>query len=281
MISPPTASQFQRLRSVLYVPGDKPRAIAKARSLGADLLILDLEDAVAPEHKAAARENVCAALREGFPMPVLVRLNGSGTVWEQADQEAVLCEKPSGLVLPKVEEAGVPRSLTLGVPLWLMIETPRGVLAAPELAAEQGVAGLIMGTNDLAHALRTRAAPQRTPLLYALSAVVLAARAHGKCVLNAVYNDLNDAEGFERECSQGRQLGFDGKTLIHPSQIEAANRCYGVSDEEAQEARELLSTWEMGRAEGKSLTTFRGRMIEDMHVRAARQVLAQVDMRPD
>lgn len=266
---------MRRPRSALYVPGDNLRAIAKARTLGADLLILDLEDGVAPEHKAQARENICAALREGFDCPVLVRLNSSGTAWEQADQEAVLCEKPDGLVLPKVEEAGVPRSMTLGLPLWLMIETPRGVLAAPDLAAEQGVAGLIVGTNDLAHALRTRPVPGRTPLLHSLSAVVLAARAHGKFVLDAVYNDIHDAEGFERECTQGRDLGFDGKTVIHPSQVPVAQRAYGVGGAEVQAARELLSAWEAGRAVGKSLITLHGQMVEAMHVEEARAVLLE------
>ncbi|AWN22117.1 CoA ester lyase [Deinococcus irradiatisoli] len=267
---------MKRPRSVLFVPGDKPRAIAKARTLGADMIILDLEDAVAPEHKAQARDNICAALREGgFGVPVLVRLNGPGTAWEQEDQQAVLCEKPDGLVLPKVEEAGVPRSLTLGVPLWLMIETPRGVLAAPDLAAEQGVAGLIVGSNDLAHALRVRAAPQRSPLLYALSAVVLAARAYGKYVLDSVYNDVHDAEGFEQECRQGRELGFDGKTVIHPSQVEVARRIYGVSEADTRAALELLAAWDRGRADGLSITTLRGRMIEEMHVEAARAVLGE------
>ncbi|WP_161881298.1 HpcH/HpaI aldolase/citrate lyase family protein [Deinococcus alpinitundrae] len=266
---------MKRPRSALYVPGDNLRAIAKARTLGADMLILDLEDGVAPEHKARARENICAALREGFECPVLVRLNSSGTVWEQDDQEAVLCEKPDGLVLPKVEEAGVPRSMTLGLPLWLMIETPRGVLAAPDLAAEQGVAGLIVGANDLAHALRARPSADRTPLLHALSAVVLAARAHGKFVLDAVYNDIHDAEGFERECLQGRDLGFDGKTVIHPSQVAVAQRAYGVSEAQVQAARELLSAWEAGRAEGKSLITLHGQMVEAMHVEEARAVLLE------
>lgn len=264
---------MKRPRSVLYVPGDKPRAIAKARSLGADMLILDLEDSVAPEHKAAARKQVCAALQEGFPMPVLVRLNAPGSAWEKADLEAVMCQKPDGLVLPKVEQTSVPRSMTLGIPLWLMIETPRGVLAAPDLAAEQSVAGLIAGANDLARHLKTRAAPQRLPLLYALSAVVLAARAYGKCVLDAVFNDVSDLDGFERECLQGRELGFDGKTLIHPSQIETANRSYGVSEAEAQAARKLLSAWERGRSEGKSLITFEGQMVEEMHAREARELL--------
>lgn len=268
---------MKRPRSALFVPGDKPRAIARSRTLGADVIILDLEDAVAPEHKAQARENICAALREGFPCPVWVRLNISGSIWEQADQEAVLCEKPDGLVLPKVEEAGVARSMTLGVPLWLMVETARGILAAPDLAAEQSVAGLIVGANDLAHDLRTRHVSGRTPLLYALSAVVLAARAHRKGVLDAVYNNFTDAAGFERECLDGRALGFDGKTLIHPSQVEAANRSFGVSSEDVEAARELLSAWEAGRKEGRSLVTVQGHMIEEMHVKAARNVLAQAE----
>lgn len=266
---------MKRPRSALFVPGDKPRAIAKSRTLGADVIILDLEDAVAPEHKEQARENICAALREGFPCPVWVRLNISGSIWEQADQEAVLCEKPDGLVLPKVEEAGVARSMTLGVPLWLMIETARGVLAAPDLAAEQSVAGLIVGANDLAHDLRTGPDPERTPLLFALSAVVLAARAHNKGVLDAVYNTFTDTVGFERECLDGRALGFDGKTLIHPSQVETANRSFGVSPADVEAAHELLQAWEAGRREGRSLVTVRGRMVEEMHVKAAQDVLAQ------
>ena len=266
---------MKRPRSALFVPGDKPAAIQKARTLGADMLILDLEDAVAPEHKAQARENVCAALEEGFPMPVLVRLNGPGTPWENADQDAVMHCHPDGLVLPKVEQTGVVRCLRLGVPLWLMIETPRGVLAAPELAAEQGVAGLIAGANDLSRELRARHTPERTPLLHALSAIVLAARAYGKYALDAVYNDVRDAAGLEQVCIQGRDLGFDGKSLIHPSQVETANRCFGVSDEEAQTARELLASWEAGRAEGKSLTTFQGKMVEEMHVKEARELLAE------
>ena len=270
---------MKRPRSVLFVPGDKSLAIEKARTLGADMLILDLEDAVAPEHKAQARENVCAALRQGFPMPALVRLNGPGTPWEADDQAAVMHCHPDGLVLPKVEQTGAVRCLRLGVPLWLMIETPRGVLAAPELAAEQGVAGLIAGANDLSRELRARHTPERTPLLYALSAMVLAARAYGKLALDAVHNDITDAAGFEYICIQGRDLGFDGKSLIHPSQIDTANRCYGVSDEEAQTARALLSSWEAGRSEGKSVTTFRGKLLEELHVSEARELLAEVGTR--
>ncbi|WP_293913137.1 CoA ester lyase [Deinococcus sp.] len=277
---------MKRPHTALYVPGDKPRAIEKARTLGADLIILDLEDAVAPEHKERARHNVCAALRQGFAGQgfagtVLVRLNSFGSAWEHQDRGAVLAARPDGLVLPKVEESGAVRSFAPGLPLWLMIETPRGVLAAPDLAAEHGVAGLIAGSNDLSAELRARTmstgklGPGRTPLLYSLSRMVLAARAHGKFVLDGVYNDYQDEAGFEAECVQGRELGFDGKTLIHPAQLEAARRVYGVSAAEAQAARELLDAWAAGRAAGHSLSSLRGRMIEELHVREAQETLEE------
>ena len=270
---------MKRPHTALYVPGDKPRAIEKARTLKADLIILDLEDAVAPEHKEQARHNVCAALRQGFPGPVLVRLNSFGSAWEHEDREVVMSARPDGLVLPKVEETGAVRSFAPGLPLWLMIETPRGVLAAPDLAAEHGVAGLIAGSNDLSRELRARSGPGRMPLLYALSRMVLAARAHGKFVLDAVYNDYQDAAGFGAECAQGRELGFDGKTLIHPSQLETARRTFGVSAAEAQAARELLGAWEAGRAAGHSLSTLRGRMIEELHVEEAQDLLEEWERR--
>lgn len=261
-------------RSVLYVPGDKPRAIEKARTLGADAVILDLEDAVAPEHKAAARDNVVAALRSPWPVPVLVRVNGLGTPWEHEDREAALLAGVDGLVLPKVEDARAVAELHLRVPLWAMIETPLGVLAAPRIAAVPGVAGLIAGANDLARALRTRPHAERAPLLHALSAVVLAARAHGRVPLDAVYNDVRDPEGFARECAQGRALGFAGKTVIHPGQVGAANVAYGVSGEDAREASALLAAWDEARAQGQSVATFRGALIETMHVEEARETLA-------
>ncbi|GMA15989.1 CoA ester lyase [Deinococcus metallilatus] len=261
-------------RSVLYVPGDKPRAIEKARTLRADAVILDLEDAVAPEHKDAARGNVKEALAWRWPGPLLVRVNGLGTPWEYADREMALLAGVDGLVLPKVEDAGTVRDLHLRVPLWAMIETPLGVLRAPEIAAVPGVAGLIVGTNDLARALRTRPHPGRLPLLHALSAVVLAARAHGKLPLDAVFNDVRDPEGFARECEQGRTLGFAGKTVIHPDQVEPANAAFGVTDVEADEARALLAAWEQARAEGRSVATYLGALVEQMHVEEARERLA-------
>lgn len=267
------------LRSMLYVPGDKPRAIEKARALAADAVILDLEDAVAPEHKAEARANVRAALLAGgWRVPVLVRVNGLGTPWEHEDREMALLSGASGLVLPKVEDARAALELSLGRPLWAMIETPAGVLNAPAIAAVPGVAGLLVGANDLARALRTRPYPhshtQRLPLLHALSAVVLAARAHGKLPLDAVYNDVRDPAGFARECEQGRALGFAGKTVIHPDQITPANAAYGVSEGQAAEARALLAAWAEGRAAGKSVVTHGGALVEQMHADEAQEVLA-------
>ncbi|SEJ38807.1 citrate lyase subunit beta / citryl-CoA lyase [Deinococcus reticulitermitis] len=262
------------LRSLLYVPGDKPRAIEKARTLGMDAVILDLEDAVAPEHKAAARENVRAALRTPFACPVLVRVNAPGSEWEHADREMALIAGVDGLVLPKVERAQSVTEPHLRVPLWAMIETPLGVLNAPAIAAAPGVAGLIAGANDLARALRTRPHPERTPLLYALSAIVLAARAAGKLPIDAVYNDVRDPDGFARECGQGRALGFAGKTLIHPGQVDAANAAFGVADGEAEAARALIAAWDAARAEGRSVATYRGALVEQMHVDEARENLA-------
>ncbi len=262
------------LRSVLYVPGDKPRAIEKARTLAADAVILDLEDAVAPEHKAEARANVRAALLAGgWRVPVLVRINGLGTAWEHEDREMALLSGASGLVLPKVEDDRAVSQVSAGCPLWAMIETPRGVLNAPAIAAVPEVGGLLVGANDLARALRTRPHPTRLPLLHALSTVVLAARAHGKLPLDAVFNDVRDPTGFVHECEQGRALGFAGKTVIHPDQIGAANTAFGVTDEQAQQARALLVAWEEGRAAGRSVVTFGGALVEEMHADEAREVL--------
>lgn len=260
-------------RSVLYVPGDKPRAIEKARGLDADAVILDLEDAVAPEFKAQARENVREALQTPWRVPVLVRVNGLGSEWEHDDRELALTAGAAGMVLPKVEDARTLQALSLGLPLWAMIETPLGVLSAPAIAAVPGVAGLLVGANDLARALRSRPHPGRLPLLHALSAVVLAARAHGKLPLDAVYNDVRDPDGFARECEQGRALGFAGKTVIHPGQIAAANAAFGVSDAEAAEARALIAAWDEARAQGRSVATFRGALVEQMHVDGAQDTL--------
>ncbi|WP_424951645.1 HpcH/HpaI aldolase/citrate lyase family protein [Deinococcus sp.] len=265
-------------RSVLYVPADRPRAIERARGLPCDALILDLEDAVSLSQKVAARRGAAQALRQGgFGKPALLRLNGLDTPDFQPDLELALLSAPAGIVLPKAEDPEAVRELHLGVPLWLMIETPLGVLRASQLAAVPGVAGLIAGANDLLLGLRARATPDRLPLLHALSAVVLASRAAGVVALDAVYNDLQNLAGLEAECLQGRDLGFDGKTLIHPDQIGAANRAYGVSSEEAQAAREVLSAWEEAAAQGLGVTRHAGTMIEALHARQAAQTLWRWD----
>ncbi|PTA66904.1 CoA ester lyase [Deinococcus arcticus] len=257
------------------MPGDKPRALDKARTLGADAVILDLEDAVAPEHKASAREHVRAALAQPWPVPVLLRLNAPGTPWHEDDLALAAHPALGGVVLPKVEApptlAGPQPVLH---PVWAMIETPLGVLNAAAIAAAPGVAGLIAGANDLARALRTRPHPGRAPLLHALSAVVLAARACGRVPLDAVYNDVRDPEGFARECAQGRALGFAGKTVIHPGQIEPAHAAYGVGEAEADTARALVAAWNVARAAGQSVATFQGALVEQMHVDEAQETLA-------
>ena len=272
----PSPAAYQPYRSVLYVPADKPRAIDKAKGLPCDAVILDLEDAVLPDHKALARAGAAQALREGgFGKPVLLRLNGLETSYFQADLEAALLSAPAGIVLPKAEDPASVRELHLGIPLWLMIETPLGVLRAAKLAAVPGVAGLMVGANDLLLSLRARATPGRLPLLYALSAVVLAARAAGVLALDAVYNDLQDGAGLEAECMQGQGLGFDGKTLIHPGQIVATNRVYGVSETEVQAARELMHAWQEAEEQGLGVVQHAGRMIEELHARQARDTLGR------
>lgn len=273
-------------RSVLYVPGSNAKALAKARTLPCDGLILDLEDSVAPEAKAAAREAVVAALAEGgfSPREVLVRVNARATEWFEADVSALARSGADGLVLPKAESpsdvfatasllarSGAPP----GTPLWLTIETPRGVLAADALAAAHpDVAGLVAGTSDLAKELRARHVPGREPLLFSLSAIVLAARAHGLAALDGVHLDLDDESGFAAACRQGRDLGFDGKTLIHPRTIEAANRLFAPDVEEVAAARRLLAAWRTARAEGRGVTVLDGRLVEGLHAREAGRLVA-------
>lgn len=268
-------------RTLLYVPADNARALAKAAELSRlssaqcpDGLILDLEDAVAPEHKAQAREQARAALQAGFGVPALLRINAAGP-WQDADLELTRASQPSGVVLPKAQDLAELERLNLELALWPMIETPRGVLAAPALAAQSAVAGLLVGTNDLARELRAQPSPERQELQYALQATVLAARATGKSVLDAVYNHVHDSAGFEAECEQGRRLGFDGKTVIHPAQVQSANRIFGVSAAQAQAAEQLLAAWQEARGQGKSVLKYAGRLVEELHIREAQDMLAQ------
>ena len=275
---------YRPRRSVLYMPGNNERALEKAKTLPVDGLILDLEDAVGPDHKVAARENVCAAAASGAygSREVTIRVNGSGTSWHDDDLAAACAAGPDGIVVPKVDSADEVRSLVEamgrhGAPertrLWAMVETPEAVLAVGEIAsAADRLAVLVMGTNDLVKELGARHVPGREPLLTALSLSLLAARRSGVAILDGVYNDVTDAGGFEAECRQGRDLGFDGKTLIHPSQVDPCNRVFAPSEEEVSDARELLAAWDAG--SGAGVVTHRGRMVENLHVETARRLIA-------
>jgi citrate lyase subunit beta/citryl-CoA lyase len=273
-------------RSVLYMPGSNARALEKARALPADALILDLEDAVAPDAKERARDQVCAALRAGGygHREIAVRINGLDTPWGEKDLVAACAAGPDAILVPKVDSAAVLLEVERrmrgagaadGVALWSMLETPRGVLAAAEIArATPRQAVWVMGTNDLAkdlHCLHTR---ERLPLLASLSLCLLAARAEGLVVLDGVYNDLDDAEGFRHSCRQGLELGFDGKTLIHPSQIEPCNEVFSPGDEELERSRRIIAAFEAASREGKGVVVVDGRMVENLHVENARRVVA-------
>lgn len=257
-------------RSALFLPASRPRAIAKARTLAADLVILDLEDAVADADKSAARAAAVAAVQERFGEAVAaVRVNGADTAWHDEDAAALAGSAVGLVIVPKVERpdeaAAIARAT--GKPVYAMIETPAGVLAASAIAAVEGVTGLIAGTNDLAHALRVPAG--RAGLAHALQAIVLAARAGGCVALDGVWNALDDPAGLAAECAEGRRFGFDGKTLIHPDQIAAANAAFGPSAAEIEDAEALIAAATEGAAR------FRGRMVEAMHVAGAHAVLAR------
>jgi citrate lyase subunit beta/citryl-CoA lyase len=279
-----TADTYRPRRSVLYVPGNNERALDKARTLPVDGLILDLEDAVGPDHKAAARANACAAAASGGygAREVTIRVNGRGTAWHDDDLAAACAAGPDGIVVPKVDSADEVRELVAamerhGAPertmLWAMVETPRAVLGVGEIAsAAPRLAVLVMGTNDLVKELGARHVPGREPLLTSLSLALLAARRSGVAVLDGVYNDVRDLDGFEAECRQGRDLGFDGKTLIHPGQVGPSNAAFAPSADEVQEAHEVVAAWEAG--QGTGVVTHRGRMVENLHVETARKVIA-------
>ncbi|TNC27323.1 HpcH/HpaI aldolase/citrate lyase family protein [Amycolatopsis alkalitolerans] len=271
-------------RSALYMPGANERALEKAKTLPADALILDLEDAVAPDAKESARERVCGLVGEYGEREVTIRVNGLDTEWHDADLRAAAQAGPAAVVVPKVNSArdvhNIERALELGgaseeTKIWAMVETPVAMLHAEEIAAaSERLTVLVMGTNDLAKELHAEFVPGRAPLLGGLSLCLLAARATGKVILDGVYNDVKDVEGFEAECLQGRQFGFDGKTLIHPGQIEPCNRVFAPSAEEIEQARRVISAFEDAKAEGRGVATVDGRMIENLHVENAQRVLA-------
>jgi citrate lyase subunit beta/citryl-CoA lyase len=271
------------LRSVLYMPSSNQRALEKARTIPCDGLILDLEDAVAPDAKPAAREAACAAAASGEygRRTLTIRVNGIGTEWHDDDLAAVAEAGPDAVVVPKVnsaddvhrlvdalEKAGAPDRTTL----WAMVETPLAILDALAIArASERLSAFVLGTNDLVKELYAEHVPGRAPILPSLHQALLAGRAAGLAVLDGVYNDVKDLDGFLRECRQGRQLGFDGKTLIHPGQVEGANEVFAPGDEAVEEARGILDAWDAGA--GSGVVTYHGRMIENLHVESARRTL--------
>ncbi|HLM64032.1 MAG TPA: CoA ester lyase [Acidimicrobiales bacterium] len=273
-------------RSVLYMPGANERALEKAAGLPADALILDLEDAVAPDAKASARDRVCEAATSGRygRREVAIRVNGIGTPWHDDDVRAVAAAGPAAVVVPKVDSAeavhAIEKALEAGgaperTVIWAMLETPVATLHAEEVcAASERVAVLVMGTNDLAKELQAEHVPGRQPLLAGLGLSLLAARATGKVILDGVYNDIKNAAGFEAECLQGRQMGFDGKTLIHPSQLEPCNRVFAPTEAEIDRSQRIIEAFEQAEAEGRGVVTVDGRMIENLHVEQARRTLA-------
>ncbi|ORB74136.1 HpcH/HpaI aldolase/citrate lyase family protein [Mycobacterium scrofulaceum] len=277
-------------RSALYLPGNKPRALEKGKSLPADVVIFDLEDAVGPDAKADSRATVCEAISSGgyAPREVVVRVNGLDTEWHDEDLAAVAGSSANGVLVPKVESGEQVRALAgalgkLGAPeslgLWVMMETPRSFLRAEEIAsASERLAALVIGTNDLVNDLHGVHVPGRAPVLPALGLAVLGARAAGKVVLDGVFNDITDEDGFRAEARQGREMGFDGKTLIHPSQIGPANDVFGPSQRELADARRVVAAYAEARATGASVITVDGRMIESLHVRDAERTLALADL---
>jgi citrate lyase subunit beta/citryl-CoA lyase len=275
-------------RSMLYMPGSNPRALEKARSLAADALIFDLEDAVAPDAKAGARAVIAEALAGGYGRrELLLRVNGLDTPWGHDDLVAGASMPVHGVLIPKVESAGTVRQAAAileraGAPddlaIWCMMETPLGVLAAAEIAAAHPrLAGFVMGTNDLVNDLHARHTRERLPLVTGLGLCLLAARAYGLAVIDGVHRDLDDAEGFAFSCRQGLEMGFDGKSLIHPKTIETANAVFSPDPGELEAARRTIAGFAQAQAEGKAVAVVDGKLVEALHAANARRLVALAD----
>ena len=255
------------VRSILFLPASNPRAIARARKAGSDLVVLDLEDAVKPADKLAAREAAMEAVADAWPIPVAIRINGAGSEWHSLDLDAVARSKADIVVVPRAASAHLVDDVakTAAKPVLAMIETAAGVLAAAEIA--QTCAGLIAGTNDLRADLKLPLDATREPISASLQMIILAARAAGVAVFDGVFNSLDDAEGFAKEATAGRRLGFDGKSLIHPDQIAPCHRAFAPSAAEIERAKALVAAFHGG------AERFNNEMIERMHVEAAQRVL--------
>ena len=271
-------------RSVLYMPGSNRRAMEKARELPADVLILDLEDAVTPDAKVSARQEAVEAVeRGGYGLrEVVIRINGLDTQWHADDLTAAAASNAHAVLLPKVEGGRQVQTVAAALPermdLWCMMETPLAILHAEEIAASSSKTKcLVMGTSDLATDLNALHTSHREPIAASLSLCLLAARSYGLAALDGVYLDLKDDAGFEAACIQGRHFGFDGKTLIHPRQVATANQIFAPSDDEITEANIIVSAFEQARSEGKGVVVVNGKLVENLHVAAARRLLALSD----
>jgi citrate lyase subunit beta / citryl-CoA lyase len=284
-----TATTARPCRSVLYLPASNLRALEKAATLPADALILDLEDAVAPDAKPLARSQACQAAISGNygERAIAIRINGLTTQWGKDDLVAVATAKPHAVLIPKVDDpdalgtiaAELDRQGAKDTRIWAMMETTRGMLNAASIAAaHERLEVLVMGTNDLARELRVQISPSRAALRTSLQLCLLAARTHGKVIVDGVYNDVRNLDGFTAECRQGAEFGFDGKTLIHPSQIEPCNQIFSPSERELTEAREIVAAFEAAVREGKGVITVGGKMIENLHVDHAKRILRMAEL---
>ncbi len=263
-------------RSALYIPASNARAMEKAQTLAADAIIFDLEDAVAPEAKSVARQTLLSALDADYGGRArIVRVNGADTEWGR-DDVAAFGDHPKvdALLLPKVN---APQDLDISAtrPLWAMMETALGMLNAPAIAAHPALQGMVMGTNDLAREINSRFRPDRLALQTGLGLCVLAARAHGRVILDGVYNAFKDDDGLRAECEQGRDLGFDGKTLIHPAQLPIANRAFAPSDGEITIARRQIDAFDAAASAGQGVAVLDGKIVENLHILTAKALLAK------
>jgi (3S)-malyl-CoA thioesterase len=264
-------------RSVLYIPAANARAMEKAQTLPADAIIFDLEDAVAPGEKPAARDALAAALCNDYGLRArIVRINGLATQWGQDDARFCVTLGADAVLIPKVDSAAdLDRVAALipGTPLWAMMETPLGMLNAAEIAAHPRLEGMVMGTNDLAKELNSRFRPDRLPMQAGLGLCLLAAKAYGKVIVDGVFNAFKDEDGLRAECEQGRDMGFDGKTLIHPAQLAIANEAFAPTDAEIDLARRQIDAFTAAAADGKGVAVVDGKIVENLHVETARKTL--------
>jgi citrate lyase subunit beta/citryl-CoA lyase len=271
------------LRSVLYMPSSNERALEKAKTIPADAIIFDLEDAVAPDAKELAREQACSAARSGDygNKTLTIRCNGLDTPWGASDLKAAAAAEPDAVVIPKVsgpDHLKQVAELVGDTRIWAMVETPAALFAVREIAAFEQVDVLVMGTNDLAKELRAALVPGRAPLYPHLATALLAAREAGKTIVDGVYNDVKDLEGFRAECLQGQQMGFDGKTLVHPTQVEVANDVWAPSEEEVDHARRVIAAFAEAEQSGKGVVVVDDRMVENLHRDNALRTLATAEV---